>query len=339
MRVHRDLAMQAGLSVGQIGEAVRTALQGCKIGIFRSEGEEISIRLVGPPTLPAEPEALLDLPLEVPAGSERDAPPAPTGLGGTRAGAGASGAPGRAPRVVTLRQVAILETGDGEEKIRHQRQMRQGSVAANYAGRPLGAVMADVKAALADLPLPEGYHLEHSGSYEDLVAVMRQLWWVFAVGLLLVYMVLASQFESFLDPFCLLFTVPLAAIGMVLALWVTGETFNISSAVGLPILMGIVVNNAIVLIGFVQQRQREGLPLREALLEASTARLRPILMTSLTTVLGLVPLALGLGEGTEFQQPMAIAIIGGLSFATLLTLVVIPCMYLLFNERKAAPTG
>ena len=327
LKVNRELAIKADLTVSQIGEAVRTALQGRKIGIFRDEGDEIYIRLIGPSRLKNEPEELLDLPLEVPPAPALAPAPALSTVRAPRAVV--------ASRIVMLRDVATMIPSNGEEKIYHKRQMRQGSVAANYTGRPLGELMADVGKALSDLRLPDGYFLEQSGVYEDMISAMKQLIYVFLLGVLLVYMVMASQFESFLGPFCIMFTVPLAAIGMILALYLTGQTVNVSSAIGLLILLGIVVNNAIVMVDFVRQRRQEGLGIREALVESAFARLRPILMTTITTVLGLIPLALGLGEGTEIQQPMAIAIIGGLSFATLLTLFVIPCIYLIINERSS----
>ena len=263
------------------------------------------IRLRGPKSLETNPEAVLDIPLEA----------------------------------TTLRQVARLDRGTGEEKLFRERQMRRGTVFANYSERSLGEVIQDVKKALATIKVPEGYFLEMTGIYEDLVGAGKSLLYVFILGSILVYMIMASQFESFLDPFCVFFSVPMAAIGMFAGLWVCGQTINISSMLGLIILLGIAVNNAIVLIAFVKQLREEGVPLEKALIDGPVARLRPVLMTTLTTVLGMVPLALAYGEGAEVQQPLAISIMFGLSFSTLLTLFVVPCLYLLLERPRVAKAG
>ena len=154
-----------------------------------------------------------------------------------------------------------------------------------------------------------------------------------ALAVFLVYLVMASQFESLLHPFVILFTIPLALIGAVLALYITGTTINIVAFIGVIMLAGIVVNNAIVLVDLINQLRSEGIERLEAVMQAGTARLRPILMTSLTTTLGLLPMALGYGEGSEVRTPMAITVIGGLTVSTFLTLVVIPVVYSLMDRR------
>jgi HAE1 family hydrophobic/amphiphilic exporter-1 len=155
-----------------------------------------------------------------------------------------------------------------------------------------------------------------------------------ALAVFLVYLVMASQFESLIHPFVILFSIPLALVGAVLALFLTGTTLNIVALIGVIMLAGIVVNNAIVLVDLINQLRTEGLARTEAILEAGRARLRPILMTSLTTALGLLPMALGFGEGSEVRAPMAITVIGGLVMSTLLTLVVIPVMYSLLDRKR-----
>jgi HAE1 family hydrophobic/amphiphilic exporter-1 len=149
----------------------------------------------------------------------------------------------------------------------------------------------------------------------------------------LVYLVMATQFESFLHPFVILFTIPLALIGVVLALLLTGKSISVVVLLGVILLAGIVVNNAIVLIDFINQMRARGTAKRQAIMESGRSRLRPILMTTLTTVLGLIPLALGIGEGAEVRAPMALTVIGGLSMSTLLTLVVIPVVYDLLDRK------
>jgi HAE1 family hydrophobic/amphiphilic exporter-1 len=165
-----------------------------------------------------------------------------------------------------------------------------------------------------------GQNEELSASYNSLVLAL-------ALAVFLVYLVMASQFESLLHPFIILFSVPLGLIGVVLALFLTRTTFSVMVFLGVIILAGIVVNNAIVLIDYTRQLRREGMSAREALLEAGPVRLRPITMTTLTTVLGLIPMAIGWGEGAEIRTPMAITVIGGLTLSTLLTLILIPVVY------------
>ena len=229
-----------------------------------------------------------------------------------------------------LRDVATMIPSNGEEKIYHKRQMRQGSVAANYTGRPLGELMADVGKALSDLRLPDGYFLEQSGVYEDMISAMKQLIYVFLLGVLLVYMVMASQFESFLGPFCIMFTVPLAAIGMILALYLTGQTVNVSSAIGLLILLGIVVNNAIILVDRMNILVADGQPLIAAIEKSVHSRLRPVILTTLTTAPGVAPLIFV----DEFFRDLALTIINGLLFSTILTLIFIPILYLRFEKSS-----
>lgn len=149
----------------------------------------------------------------------------------------------------------------------------------------------------------------------------------FVLAFFLVYMILAAEFESLVHPFIIMFTVPMGMIGVVVALWATRQTFNVMSMIGVVVLAGIAVNDGIVKVDFINRLRRQGLPLREAILMAGRARLRPILMTTVTTVLGLLPMALAIGEGAELGAPLAIAVIGGLSSSTLLTLIVIPVIY------------
>jgi HAE1 family hydrophobic/amphiphilic exporter-1 len=173
------------------------------------------------------------------------------------------------------------------------------------------------------------------GDYEEQQKAFQELLLSFGLALILVYMVMACQYESLVDPFVVMFSVPLAAIGVILMLFLTDTTFNIQSFIGCIMLGGIVVNNAILLVDHTSLlRQRDGMPMREAIAEAGRRRLRPILMTALTTILGLVPLALGLGEGGESQAPLARAVLGGLLSSTLITLVFVPVMYSLLEWAR-----
>jgi HAE1 family hydrophobic/amphiphilic exporter-1 len=234
---------------------------------------------------------------------------------------------------IYLKSVAAVTLVEGPSEIRRIGQKRTGVISGNLAGRDMGAVASDVRAVLAETPLPPGATAALSGQEEERAEAVRSLMMAMALAIFLVYLVMASQFESFLHPFVIIFTLPLGAIGVIGALAITGRTINIVAMIGAVMLAGIVVNNAIVLVDAVNQRRRSGMGRTEALISAGSDRLRPILMTSATTILGLLPMALGLGEGAELRAPLAITVIGGLSVATLLTLVVIPVVYSLVDRR------
>jgi HAE1 family hydrophobic/amphiphilic exporter-1 len=204
----------------------------------------------------------------------------------------------------------------------------------------MGSVVADIREKLQHVPMPPGFAITISGDYEDQQEAFRELLFSFILAVVLVYMVMACQFESIRDPFVIIFAVPFSAIGVILMLFLSDTTLNVQSAIGCIILAGIVVNNAILLVDHANLlRRRDGMPLREAIEEAGRRRLRPILMTALTTSLALVPLALGLGEGGEAQAPMARSVIGGLLSSTAITLVLVPVLYSLmesWHKRDAA---
>jgi HAE1 family hydrophobic/amphiphilic exporter-1 len=189
--------------------------------------------------------------------------------------------------------------------------------------------------------MPRGYEATVTGDYEEQQKAFAELMFGFVLALALVYMILASLYESLRDPLVVMCTVPLGAIGVIAALWLTGTTFNVQSFIGSIMLVGIVVNNAILIVDRTNQlRAEDGLSPREAVVAAGRERLRPILMTSLTTVCALLPLAIGIGEGAEAQAPMARAVVGGLASATFVTLLVIPAVYTLFHpEHRGAPAG
>lgn len=234
---------------------------------------------------------------------------------------------------VPLDAVAEITVGTGPSEIRRIDQERVALVTANLAHGDLGAAAADLTSMLAQVTMPEGLTASVSGQNEEMQVSFRSLRFALLLAVFLVYLVMASQFESFLHPFVILFTIPLALIGVVLALLATGKTISVVVLLGVILLAGIVVNNAIVLIDFINQMRGRGVARRQAIVESGRSRLRPILMTTLTTVLGLIPLALGIGEGAEVRAPMAITVIGGLSMSTLLTLVVIPVVYDLVDRK------
>ncbi|MEE9534469.1 MAG: efflux RND transporter permease subunit, partial [Acidimicrobiia bacterium] len=242
-------------------------------------------------------------------------------------------------RPIFLRSLAEARIAEGPSEILRIGQKRAAVVSGNLAGRDMGAVAADIRQALRAKALPAGVTARLSGQEEEMQRSFRSLMMALALAVFLVYLVMASQFESFIHPFVIIFTLPLGAIGVILALAVTGNTINVVALIGAVMLAGIVVNNAIVLIDAVNQRRIAGMALRAALMDAGSNRLRPIIMTSATTIVALLPMALGFGWGAELRAPLAITVIGGLTVATGLTLVVIPVVYSLFARESLALAG
>jgi HAE1 family hydrophobic/amphiphilic exporter-1 len=237
-------------------------------------------------------------------------------------------------RPITLEAVARVDVARGPAEIRRIAQERVAIITANVAYGDLGAAAARAGELIDRIPMPPGISATVSGQSEEMQESFASMQFALALAIFLVYLVMASQFESLIHPFVILFTIPLALVGAVLALFVTGTTINIVAFIGVIMLAGIVVNNAIVLVDLINQLQANGRERSDAIMEAGTARLRPILMTSLTTALGLLPMALGFGEGSEVRTPMAITVIGGLLVSTLLTLVVIPVVYSLLDRKR-----
>ncbi|MBL9186543.1 MAG: efflux RND transporter permease subunit [Opitutaceae bacterium] len=240
------------------------------------------------------------------------------------------------PVPIPLAVVADLTINEGPSEIRRVDQQRTALITANLRDADLATVSRDIVTALDGLEFPPGFTYVVAGQNKEMQTSLNSLLLAFALALFLVYIVMASQFESLLQPLLIMATVPLALVGVIVALWIGGIPVSIMVFLGLIILAGIVVNNAIVLIDYINTLRDRGLPLETAISEAGRARLRPILMTTLTTVLGLVPMALGLGEGAEIRAPMAITVVVGLSASTLLTLVVIPTLYYLFPGKRAS---
>jgi HAE1 family hydrophobic/amphiphilic exporter-1 len=238
------------------------------------------------------------------------------------------------PRPVTLDAVADVSIALGPSEIRRESQERVAVISAGVAAGDLGAAADEARRIIAATSLPRDVTALVSGQSEEMQASFQSMQFALALAVFLVYLVMASQFESLIHPFVILFTIPLALVGAVLALFLTGTTINIVALIGVIMLAGIVVNNAIVLVDLVNQLRAQGAERTDAIVEAGRARLRPILMTSLTTALGLLPMALGFGEGAEIRAPMAIAVIGGLVVSTLLTLIVIPVVYSLLDRKR-----
>ncbi|MCG1013281.1 efflux RND transporter permease subunit [Tepidanaerobacter sp. GT38] len=303
IKIDRDKATMYGLTSAQIAQTINSAISGSVATKYKVGGDEIDVVIKSDKELVDDISKVQDLLI-----------PSATGA------------------FLTLRDVAKVEKSTGPVSIVRQNQARQVTVTGTVVGRDIGTVNREIQQKLNELHLPEGYSIKMGGEQEQMMESFSDMLLVFVLAVILVYMVMAAQFESLKHPFVIMFTVPLALIGVVLALLLTGHTINIISLIGVIMLAGIVVNNAIVLIDFINQLRESGMSRNEAIITAGPARLRPILMTTLTTVLGLVPLSLGIGEGGELGAPMAVSVIGGLTFSTLLTLIVIPVVYTIFED-------
>jgi len=303
VQIDRQKAAELGLSVQQISSTLETVLSGTKAGDYMDHGKEypLMVQVKDAERLPMN--EILDFSI-----SNTDGNP------------------------IVLRNVVDISQGEGSTVIERVNQERMIDVSANLSGRNLSAVIGDIQDRLDEIPLPTGFSVEIVGDYKEQQESFRELTIGIILALVLIYMVMASQFESIRDPFIVMFSVPFALIGVSGILYLTGTTFNIQTYIGIIMLAGIVVNNAILLVNTTNQlRDVEGMKLRPAIEEAGRRRLRPILMTALSTVLGLLPMAIGLGEGSETQAPLARAVVGGLLSSTFITLVLIPVLYSLFE--------
>ena len=240
---------------------------------------------------------------------------------------------------VPLTAVADVIVATGPAEIRRTRQQRVAVVTANLASGDLGTAVAELQSIVAGIEMPVGTTASVSGQSDDMSDSFRSLQFTMLLAVFLVYLVMASQFESLLHPFVILLTIPLALTGSVWAMFLTGTTVNVVAYIGLIMLAGIVVNQSIVLIDAVNQARERGLPKHEAIMEAARLRLRPIVITKLTTILGLLPMAIGLGEGAEIRKPMAITVIGGVAVASFFTLLVIPVVYSLLDRKRFQATA
>ncbi len=307
--IDRQKAAAMKLTVSKIANLLQTVLSGTTAGQFRQGGDEYPILVKLEQAEKKDLQEILNLPA--------------TNADGER---------------VVLRNVVRIQPRRGPVLIERKDQQRVIYVTANFAGRDMGSVLTDIRRGLTTIPVPREFSLVIGGDYEEQQKSFRELLLSFVLALILVYMVMASLYESLRDPFVVMFSVPFALIGVVLVLLLSGTTFNVQSYIGCIMLGGIVVNNAILLVDHINLlRRRDKLPMDQAIEEAGRRRLRPILMTAATTMLAMLPLALGLGEGSEAQAPLARAVIGGLLSSTVITLVVVPLVYSLIGRKTLKP--
>ena len=307
IRFNRHKASDLGLSVRDVARALETSVAGRVAGDYRADGHSYRILVQLKEAEKLSMDEILDMTISTPSGDN-----------------------------VALRNLLDSNPGRGPVVIRRKDQQRQAKVTADVVGRDMGSVAAEVQAALRTIPRPQGYETTVAGSFEEQEEAFGELVMSLALALVLVYMVLACQYESLREPLIVMLSVPLAAIGVLVTLFMSDTSLNVQSYIGCIMLGGIVVNNAILLVDQAGQLRVSGLGTVAAVTEAGRRRLRPILMTTSTTILGLLPLALGIGEGADAQAPLARAVIGGLFGSTLITLVLIPAVFSLFHPERAA---
>ncbi len=305
VRIDREKASRLGLMTGQVAQAAQTATLGRVATRFREGSDEIDVRVRFQEKDRSTIEAVKNIPILTPLN-----------------------------RIVYLDQVAVVDSREGPIQIAHENQSRIVTVTGNLAGRDINSITRDIKKRLAgtERNLPPGYFMEYGGQYQEMTEAFLILAGVFALAVLLVYMVMASQFESFSHPFVIMFTIPLGVVGVILALLAMGQPLSLPSIIGVIILAGIAVNNGIVMIDYINQLRRKGMGGREAIVQGAVTRLRPVLLTALTTVLGMLPMMFSRSSGFEFRSPLATSLTGGLTATTFLTLFVIPVVYSYINR-------
>ncbi|MBI3666608.1 MAG: efflux RND transporter permease subunit, partial [Acidobacteria bacterium] len=301
----RKAAGDLGLDLGTVASTVRGLVAGEVVSQFEDpDGDSYDVRLLVEPSQRAQGTDLRELDL-----------------------------PARGGRaLVPLSQVAHIEPGTAPSKIRRRDLMREIRISANTEGRSLGEVINDIKTRAATVSLSPGYRVDYTGTSEDMVESFGYVGQSLALAVVFIYAILASQFRSFLQPLAIMLSLPLSLFGVAGMLYLAKDTLNIMSLIGLILLMGLVTKNAILLIDFTNNQREAGFSRREALLVAARVRLRPILMTTLAMIFGMLPLAFEWGAGAEFRAPMARGVIGGLITSTLLTLVVVPVVYTFLDD-------
>ena len=352
LSVDRNAAMEKGLTVAQVYMAVASALTDTDSSLSLTlDGLDVSVSIQSPEESRMTREKLMDLEIDPSAMSAMSSMMSAasgsgsmSGMSGMSSGSGSmSGMSGmssgstsavQAAEPVRLGDIAKLEETVSLNTIHRDQQRRYITVSADVAdGCNVTKVTTAAQAAIAEVDLPQGITASFQGENEAIMDAIRQLLLMLLLGIVLVYLVMVAQFQSLRSPLIVMFTIPLAFTGGFLALLLAGIEVSVVSLVGFVMLVGVIVNNGIVLVDYINQLRLEGMGRREAIIEAGVTRLRPILMTSLTTILGLVVMAFGKDVGTALMQPVALVCIGGLLYATLMTLLVVPCMYDILSRR------
>ncbi len=309
IKIDREKAAYFGLMPVAIQNELNMAVGGKTVAKIRKGGKEYDLVIrLDSAYVNNDPERILDYPLKTPMGA-----------------------------YIPLREVAYYSFEKGPVVVEREKQSRVVHVMADAKGRSTGRIMGDIKKVLSGMRLPEGYSIDYGGEMEQIRDMIKDMTFAILAAILLVYMIMAAQFESLKDPFVVMFSLPLAVIGVLLLFLVTGTTISVPSLIGVLILMGVAVNEAIVMITLIKQLRQKGVDDFKAVVDGATIRLRPVLISGLTTIIGMLPMALvAHGHGAEMRQPMAIAMIGGLLSSMVLTLFIIPVIYTYF-EKIAPP--
>lgn len=308
--INREKASRFGLKVAQIGSILESYTLGRVSTRFKSANEELDVRVKLHPADQRTIEDLLSISYVTPSGKK-----------------------------IFLRDIADVVEGIGPVRIEREGQVRKISVLANYFGRDLGGITSEIKKRIETVRknLPFGYFIELGGQYKDMMESFKTIAWVLLLSSLLSYMVMASLFENLFHPFVIMFTVPLSFIGVAFGFWIGGVNISLHSLMGFVMLSGIAVNNGIVMIDFINRLRREGIAKFEAIVKGASVRLRPVLITSLTTIIGVTPMIFSRSEGSEMRVSLGLTLFSGLLTATFLTLFVIPVIYsLVTKEKKSA---
>lgn len=316
IKINRQRAMELGLTPAQVSSEIKTALNGTVASTYRFTGDQMDIRVTSSNSEDSNMDTLMNLPVLTSQGNS-----------------------------IPLSEIASFELSTGPVQINREDQSRQATISCDLLNRDLNSVTRDIKAQINKIQLPTGYSIDYGGDNEQMTEAFSSLLLAFLMALLLVYVVLVVQYESFRDPFVILFSLPGAVIGIVLALLVTGRSFSVTAFIGIIMLVGIAVANAIVYVDYLKQMLAAGMERNEALVETGRVRLRPILMTALATILAMMPMAIGLGEGAETNAPLATVVIGGLLAATFVTLFLVPVVFSILDDwtkkfkKKSSPNA
>ncbi|MFU8816696.1 MAG: efflux RND transporter permease subunit, partial [Pseudomonadales bacterium] len=309
VEIDRERAASLGLSLGEVGRSIRDAVTGAIPTRFQAGNAEYDVRVRLPRSATGDPD----------------------NLGSLIIARSATGSP------VQLQQIARFDLGQGPAHIERENQVRVQRVTGNFnaALNDPGSILAAIQEIVAEMALPPEYSVIYGGQFETLADTDREMQGVIFMAIFLVFVVLAVQYERLSNPIVILATAPLSVVGVILMLWLTGTLLSAPVLLGVILLVGIVVNNAILLVEYIERGIRRGLAVEQAVVEAGAVRLRPILMTTLTTVVGMLPLAVGMGAGANLMQPLAVGVIGGLLGAMLLTLCLVPCLYVIVQGASA----
>jgi len=330
VRIDRGAISRYGLHVANVQEVVAIAVGGREAGLVFEGDRRFPILVRLPEQLRQNLDLLRALPIPLPHQEKESKPPRFAALG--------AGAASDRPAFLPLEQLAQLDVSEGPNQISRENGKRRVVVQANVRGRDLGSFVAEAQARIdQEVPLPPGSWLDWGGQFENLVAARQRLSLVVPGCFFLIFLLLFSAFNSVRHALLVFTGVPLALTGGIVALWLRDMPFSIAAAVGFIALSGVAVLNGLVMVSSINQLRREGVTLHAAIMQGSLTRLRPVLMTALVAALGFVPMALATGTGAEVQKPLATVVIGGLVSSTLLTLVVLPAFYRLFERKEHAP--